>query len=341
MKKRLESELISIAHRILKLKNKSEVDQLYLETRKLYETLAVLKFYGDNYEQVKSEISQEEIEEKLTAEEIIQEEVKVIPAEEVIVAAQEVEEAIEEEGEVADEEIIDEEEEDESEEAEEDENEEDEDESEEDVDVDEEEEDENEDEDQDEDQDEDEDEDEDDSEEDEEDEEEFENAIHFEPIFELEDTFEKEEEEDEEEVEDEELFEPETKTVESNKIESRQISFEDLLGESFNEPEFVKPNDVVIPSSLKEVIEEKPLSLNDQHSKAINIGMNDRIAFVKHLFDDSTEDYNRVLSQLNSFTTKEEAVDFIEEIIKPDYDNWVGSEEYAERFMEIVKNKFN
>ena len=137
------------------------------------------------------------------------------------------------------------------------------------------------------------------------------------------------------------FIQPETKTVESNKIESRQISFEDLLGESFNEPEFVKPNDVVIPSSLKEVIEEKPLSLNDQHSKAINIGMNDRIAFVKHLFDDSTEDYNRVLSQLNSFTTKEEAVDFIEEIIKPDYENWVGSEEYAERFMEIVKNKFN
>ena len=321
MKKRLESELISIAHRILKLKNKSEVDQLYLETRKLYETLAVLKFYGDNYEQVKSEVSQEELEEKLAAEEITQEEVKVIPAEEVVVEVQEVEEAIEEEDEVADEENIDVEEEDEneddSEETEEDEEDEDE-------------EDENE-----EDEDENDEEDEDDSEEDEEDEEEFENAIHFEPMFELEDTFEKEE------VEDEELFEPETKTVESNKIESRQISFEDLLGESFNEPEFVKPNDVVIPSSLKEEIEEKPLSLNDQHSKAINIGMNDRIAFVKHLFDDSTEDYNRVLSQLNSFTTKEEAVDFIEEIIKPDYENWVGSEEYAERFMEIVKNKFN
>ncbi len=317
MKKRLESELISIAHRILKLKNKSEVDQLYLETRKLYETLAVLKFYGDNYEQVKSEISQEEIEEKLTAEEIIQEEVKVIPAEEDVVATQEVEETIEEEEEVADEEIIDEEEEDDSEESEEDEDEEDEDEDEDDSEEDEE--------------------DENEEEESEEDEDEFENAIHFEPIFELEDSFEKEEEE----VEDKELFEPETKTVESNKIESRQISFEDLLGESFNEPEFVKPNDVVIPPSLKEVIEEKPLSLNDQHSKAINIGMNDRIAFVKHLFDDSTEDYNRVLSQLNSFTTKEEAVDFIEEIIKPDYDNWVGSEEYAERFMEIVKNKFN
>ena len=293
MKKRLESELISIAHRILKLKNKSEVDQLYLETRKLYETLAVLKFYGDNYEQVKSEISHEELEEKLAAAvEIIQEEIKEIPVEEVVVAAQEMEKAVDEEEEIDDEEEIEEEDHDESEEEE----------------------------------------------------EEFENAINFEPIFELDDEFEEtadEIEEEEIEEEEEDIFEPEVKKVEPNKIESRQISFEDLLGESFNEPEFVKPNDVVIPPSLKEVIEEKPLSLNDQHSKAINIGMNDRIAFVKHLFDDSTEDYNRVLSQLNSFTTKEEAVDFIEEIIKPDYENWVGSEEYAERFMEIVKNKFN
>ena len=59
MKKRLEAELISIAHRILKLKNKSEVDQLYKETQKLYETLSVLKFYQDNFESVKSEVSEE------------------------------------------------------------------------------------------------------------------------------------------------------------------------------------------------------------------------------------------------------------------------------------------
>ena len=67
MKKRLEAELISIAHRVLKLKNKSEIDQLYLETRKLYETLSVLKFYGDNYEQLKSEITIEDLEEKLSS----------------------------------------------------------------------------------------------------------------------------------------------------------------------------------------------------------------------------------------------------------------------------------
>ena len=59
MKKRLESELISIAHRILKLKNKSEVDQLYRESQKLYETLSVLKFYQDNFESVKSDVDEE------------------------------------------------------------------------------------------------------------------------------------------------------------------------------------------------------------------------------------------------------------------------------------------
>ena len=50
MKKRLEAELISIAHRVLKLKNKSEIDQLYHETQKLYEALTFLKFYCKNYE---------------------------------------------------------------------------------------------------------------------------------------------------------------------------------------------------------------------------------------------------------------------------------------------------
>jgi hypothetical protein len=65
MKKRLESELISIAHRILKLKNKSEVDQLYKESQKLYETLSVLKFYQDNFESVKSDVDEVVLEEKL------------------------------------------------------------------------------------------------------------------------------------------------------------------------------------------------------------------------------------------------------------------------------------
>ncbi|WP_405209072.1 hypothetical protein [Aquimarina sp. LLG6339-5] len=86
--------------------------------------------------------------------------------------------------------------------------------------------------------------------------------------------------------------------------------------------------------------EEKPKSLNDQLKKGINIGLNDRLAFIKHLFDGSSTDYNRVLSQLNTLNSKSGARQFIKNMVKPDYNNWQGKEEYEERFMEIVTNKY-
>ena len=67
MKKKLEAELISIAHRILKLKNKSEIVQLHQETQKLYEKLTVLRFVEENFADVKPTIGQSEIEEKIEA----------------------------------------------------------------------------------------------------------------------------------------------------------------------------------------------------------------------------------------------------------------------------------
>ena len=44
MKKKLEADLISIAHRILKLKGQEDVNKLYAEVSELYEKLTVLKF---------------------------------------------------------------------------------------------------------------------------------------------------------------------------------------------------------------------------------------------------------------------------------------------------------
>jgi hypothetical protein len=62
MKKRLEADLISIAHRILQLKNKSDIN--HFETQKLYE-LAVLKFVEEQYGAIKPTISQAEIEKEV------------------------------------------------------------------------------------------------------------------------------------------------------------------------------------------------------------------------------------------------------------------------------------
>lgn len=344
----------------MKLKNKSEVDQLYLETRKLYEALTVLKFYGDNYEQVKAEISEEDIAEKLVvaleekevAAEILTESSdseqkkqlkaekkskKVVdePIEESIA-----EEKIEAEIEISEEEIIPEEdvlrEETTVEEI----------------------------------------------------------VSEEKPILEekeevvtetTEETTTKEEVANEENVESEkseidtkieplnELLEmlsttkeetvaatkpefeftfdskinekPEDIKIEKNENSSK-ILFDDFLGTNYSEPVFVKPEELEAEKKAKEETTNladyvAKTSLNDKISRGLTIGLNDRVAFMKHLFDDNSEDYNRVLSQLITFDSLQEATDFIDNFVKPDYNDWNGKEEYAERFMEIIEKKFS
>ena len=314
MKKRLEAELISIAHRILKLKNKSEIDQLYKETQKLYDTLAVLKFYHENFESVKSEISEEVLEEKLeqsnqavaeeqqgvkeeTPEPAHEVETEVIPEpetekEEEVATDEEHEEAIvSEEPEVVVEE----------------------------------------------------------SESESESESETEESVEeekpsFEPSFEL--------EAEEEEIE---AVKP---SVEEKEV-TKKVALEHFLGENYVDPVFVKPNEVSLFSSEKEEVKEEPkaesievakeepkietpktAAVADAMAKSIAIGLNDRIGFVQHLFNNSNEDFNRVISQLNTFDTFEEAKTFINDMVIPDYNYWVGEEDYIERFMAIVEKKF-
>jgi len=286
MKKRLESELISIAHRVLKLKNKSEVDQLYKETQKLYETIAVLKFYQDNFESIKDDVSEAVIEEKIkqsiesdSLDELILEEKEETIKEKNIIS-EEIEETSELilEQEALEEEIF--------------------------------------------------------VEENKEDEPEIdEEEPVFKPIFELEVDFETHEEED---TSDNEL------TEEMESVETKKAVLEEFLGENYSDPIFVKPNEVSLFSDLSETQEEeaKPTSQNTNFSKSVEIGLNDRIAFVNNLFGESNEDFNRVLSQLNTFDSFEEAKNFIDEMVKPDYNNWQGEEDFAERFMEVVEKKF-
>jgi hypothetical protein len=332
MKKKLEAELISIAHRILKLKNKSELHQLHQEAQNLYEKLSVLRFVEDHFADVKPTIGlsaiEEKIEEVFDAKEEQPEPVveTVIESDEeidevVIDSAETEEEAIDDEHEVeavADEteivaeteaseenihEEIESEETAELEEAESPE---------------------------------------------EETEEPAIEETNFKPAFEL--SFDTKDEEIEEEIK-----------AEIKKV-SPQITIDDLLGPNYVDPVFVKPEDLakevkpdpshVIPIgrsyndaapviSLNKDHEGRSISLNDRMAKGIIIGLNDRIAFMSHLFANSSEDYNRVLSQLMTFDTFEDAKNFIDNMVKPDYNNWQGKEEYAERFMEIVEKKFS
>jgi hypothetical protein len=89
-----------------------------------------------------------------------------------------------------------------------------------------------------------------------------------------------------------------------------------------------------------ETFKKEKKTLNDKLlNDTIKVGLNDRIAFVNHLFNFSQADFNRVLSQLNTFNTEKEAKDFILTKVKPEY-NWQGKDAYEERLMLLIERKF-
>lgn len=96
----------------------------------------------------------------------------------------------------------------------------------------------------------------------------------------------------------------------------------------------------VAPSSRAQPAPKSGGSLNKRLGKgSIEVGLNDRIGLVKHLFDGQQEDFNRVLSQLNTLDGLAESLRFIEEMVKPDYD-WTAAEEYEERLIALVHQRF-
>jgi len=375
MKKKLEADLISIAHRILQLKNKSDINQLYLETQKLYEKLSVLRFVDEHFSEAKPTIGAAEIDRKIESifnkiesaqpeikaavEETVAEEIPEtsleqskptaetpesetniaeettaeVTLEKPAVTAGEsktsievkeiVEAPLEETKVTADESETSTVEEETAE-------------------------------------------------------------VPLEETNPNEEITAEETEETEDRilekeivVEEKETSEPETapftpafeltqeEEVQTElevpkKMEPIQISFEDLLGGNYHDTQFVKvqqieniPTAVVIETpkeivaedekampAKEETTEPKTVSLNEKLAKGINIDLNDRLAFIKHLFGNSSEDYNRVLNQLITFNTFYETRDFIQEMVKPDYNNWAGKQEYEERFMDIIEKKF-
>lgn len=85
---------------------------------------------------------------------------------------------------------------------------------------------------------------------------------------------------------------------------------------------------------------QKQTSLHQRlAAKNLSFGLNDRIAYIKHLFEGSAEDFNRVVNQLNTYENWQEADSFIQDMVKPDY-NWSTKEEYEARFMAQIKARF-
>lgn len=92
------------------------------------------------------------------------------------------------------------------------------------------------------------------------------------------------------------------------------------------------------PEKDNETVKKK--SLNDKLTKNIQIGLNDRLSLTKHLFANNAADYNRVVSQVTTLGSFDEAQQFIMEQVKADY-NWEGKEVYLERFLLLIEKRFD
>lgn len=146
-----------------------------------------------------------------------------------------------------------------------------------------------------------------------------------------------------EEIEEIVKFEEEVKeeldiVLKEEKIPAQEVKRQLTLEEEFKDSVSVDVTTNLFTKFEETTVQTKP-SLNDKLRTNIQVGLNDRIAFVKHLFNHSQADFNRVLSQLNSFKTKKEAISFVKKMVKPDYD-WSGKEEYEERFVDLIERKF-
>lgn len=139
----------------------------------------------------------------------------------------------------------------------------------------------------------------------------------------------------------EDIITPGMHTIKEMVSEMPSEALEYIFGDFIAKPEAMK-NDKEIVSPRPADIEKAPKkSLNDKlNIKKIQIGLNDRLAFIKHLFNDNADDYQRVLSQLNTIDSEERSLAFIDNMVKSEYDNWQGKEEYEARFRAIIERKF-
>lgn len=138
------------------------------------------------------------------------------------------------------------------------------------------------------------------------------------------------------EVKTEEVKVEEVKAEENEEVKTvaSENDFDSLTADFKNMPVFDP-----VPSSKSHDPLKK--SLNDKLKHGLNIGLNDKIAFIKYLFDGEREDYERVLSQINTSSTFDEAENLIQNIVKPDYNGWLGKEDVEARFMTIIEGKFD
>ena len=119
-------------------------------------------------------------------------------------------------------------------------------------------------------------------------------------------------------------------------------TYEKLFESVGTPPTFMSKKNDSIRNKLdteKDISNDKK-NINDQFSKKLSVDNNERLAFIKHLFDGDKNNYERVLNQTLTLGSWSEVSNLITSKVKIEYNNWKGKEHIADRFLAILQKSF-
>ena len=119
-------------------------------------------------------------------------------------------------------------------------------------------------------------------------------------------------------------------------------TYEKLFESVGTPPTFMSKKNDSIRNKLdteKDISNDKK-NINDQFSKKLSVDNNERLAFIKHLFDGDTNNYERVLNQTLTLGSWSEVSNLITSKVKIEYNNWKGKEDIADRFLAVLQKSF-
>ena len=119
-------------------------------------------------------------------------------------------------------------------------------------------------------------------------------------------------------------------------------TYEKLFESAGTPPTFKSKKNDSIRNKLdteKDISNDKK-NINDQFSKKLSVDNNERLAFIKHLFDGDKNNYERVLNQTLTLGSWSEVSNLIISKVKIEYNNWKGKEDIADRFLAVLQKSF-
>ena len=126
------------------------------------------------------------------------------------------------------------------------------------------------------------------------------------------------------------------------KIEETKEPVEKVIQQDEYDP---YQHDITFVPKQKEKQKTETQSAPETHSfspaKKMSIGLNDRIAFIKNLFNGDDQSYSKVIETLNAFDDYEKALKYVYSEVKPSFNNWEGKDEYEFRLIQLLELKFN